>query len=171
MDWREQDGVHWLQAELPGATAAFSTRIGGVSQRPYDSLNVAVLTGDERDAVRENRRRLAHTLHRDPAGVVMGRQVHGAALREHSMRPEHRVYADAVRSPEEVDAHATTNPELTPLVMELAEVIPHVVLRELAEDGRVFDAAVAQQAVRNTQEAWLARRAEWTLAAWHARAR
>jgi polyphenol oxidase len=123
MDWREQDGVHWLQAELPGATAAFSTRIGGVSQRPYDSLNVAVLTGDERDAVRENRRRLAHTLDRDPARVVMGRQVHGAALREHSMRPEHRVYADAVRSSEEVDAHATTNPELTPLVM-VADCLP-----------------------------------------------
>jgi hypothetical protein len=44
--------------------------------------------------------------------------------------------------------------ELTPFAVELAEVIPHVVLRELAEDGRVFDAAVAQQAVRNTQEAW-----------------
>ena len=52
--------------------------------------------------------------------------------------------------------------ELTPFVMELAEVIPHVVLRELAEDGRVFDAAVAQKAVSNTQEAWSAASAHTT---------
>ncbi len=34
MEWREAGGVRWLEAELPGATAAFSTRIGGVSGRP-----------------------------------------------------------------------------------------------------------------------------------------
>ncbi len=44
--------------------------------------------------------------------------------------------------------------EITPLIMELAEVVPEVVVRELADDGRAYDAAIAQQAVRNTQEAW-----------------
>ena len=68
MEWREQDDVRWLEAELPGATAAFSTRVGGVSEAPYDALNVAIMTGDERDAVRENRRRLAAALGRDPEG-------------------------------------------------------------------------------------------------------
>ena len=123
MDWREQDGVRWLEADLPGATAAFSTRIGGVSAPPYEQLNVAVLTGDEREAIRENRRRLAGALDRAPDGVVMGRQVHGAELREHQMPQNPRVYADVVRSPEEVDAHTTTNPELTPLVM-VADCLP-----------------------------------------------
>jgi polyphenol oxidase len=123
MDWRERDGVRWLQAELPGATAAFSTRIGGVSAPPYEQLNVAVLTGDEREAVRENRRRLAGALGRDADGVVIGRQVHGAGLRAHRVRQNPRVYADAVRSPEEVDAHATSNPDLTPLVM-VADCLP-----------------------------------------------
>jgi YfiH family protein len=123
MEWRERDGVRWLEADLSGARAAFSTRIGGVSEAPYDELNVAVLTGDEREAVRENRRRLADALERDPAGVVMGRQVHGAELREHRTRQEPRVYADVVRSPEEVDAHATPNPELTPLVM-ISDCLP-----------------------------------------------
>ena len=83
MEWRERDGVRWLEAELPGARAAFSTRLGGVSEAPYDALNVAILTGDEPDRVRENRRRLAAALGRDPDGVVMGRQVHGAELRRH----------------------------------------------------------------------------------------
>src|SRR5437667_419790 len=99
MEWREQDGVRWLEAELPGATAAFSTRLGGTSSAPYDTLNVAVRTGDEPEQVRENRRRLADALHRDPDRVVMGRQVHGAKLRVHTEPQRPRVFADAERSP------------------------------------------------------------------------
>ena len=123
MDWREQDGVRWLEAELPGARAAFSTRIGGVSEAPYDALNVAIMTGDERERVRENRGRLAAALGRDPERVVMGRQVHGTELRTHEERPDPQVYADVVKSPDEVDAHSTGNPELTPLVM-VADCLP-----------------------------------------------
>ena len=123
MDWREQDGVRWLEAKLPGARAAFSTRIGGMSEAPYDALNVAIMTGDERDSVRENRARLAAALGRDPQGVVMGRQVHGAELKTHEERQEPRVYADVVKSPDEVDAHWTSKPDLTPLVM-VADCLP-----------------------------------------------
>jgi copper oxidase (laccase) domain-containing protein len=102
MEWRERDGVRWVEAELPGARAAFSTRIGGVSEGPYEALNVAILTGDERDRVRENRGKLASALGRDQDGVVMGRQVHGAELRDHRAPQEPCVYADVVKSPEEV---------------------------------------------------------------------
>jgi polyphenol oxidase len=123
MDWREEDGVRWLEAELDGARAAFSTRIGGVSERPYDALNVAILTGDDPEAVRANRRRLAAVLERDPEAVVMGRQVHGAELREHRTRQLPAVFADVLPSNERVDAHATSNPELTPLVM-VADCLP-----------------------------------------------
>ena len=123
MEWRERDGVRWLEAELPGARAAFSTRVGGASEGPYESLNVAVKTGDEPDRVRENRGRLATALDLDPAAVVMGRQVHGAELRWHDGRQEPRVYADAVRSPDEVDAHATAEPGLAALVM-VADCLP-----------------------------------------------
>jgi len=123
MEWRERNGVRWLEAELPGARAAFSTRIGGVSEAPYDALNVAILTGDEAEDVRANRRELAGALGRDPLGVVMGRQVHGSELRRHDHPQEPRVFADVVRSPDEVDAHATDSPELTPLVM-VADCLP-----------------------------------------------
>jgi len=123
MEWREDDGVRWLEADLPGARAAFSTRIGGISESPYDSLNVAIMTGDERESVAENRERLARALGRDPAGVVMGHQVHGTDLREHSGRQDPRAYADTVRSPDEVDAHATASDDLTPLVM-VADCLP-----------------------------------------------
>jgi YfiH family protein len=123
MEWRERDGVRWLEAELPGATAAFSTRLGGISEGPYEALNVAVRTGDEPDRVRENRGRLAQALGRPSTGVVMGRQVHGARLQSHDEPQQPRVYADAVPSPEEVDAHSTGNPDLTPLVM-VADCLP-----------------------------------------------
>jgi polyphenol oxidase len=123
MQWRERDGVRWLEADLPGARAAFSTRLGGVSQDPYESLNVAVKTGDQLDRVRENRHRLAAALGRSPEDVVMGRQVHGSELRWHERRQEPRVYADAVKSPIEVDAHATASAGLAPLVM-VADCLP-----------------------------------------------
>jgi hypothetical protein len=41
----------------------------------------------------------------------------------HEEPQEPRVYADAVRSPNEVDAHATADPALTPLVM-VADCLP-----------------------------------------------
>jgi YfiH family protein len=123
VEWREQEGVRWLYAELPGARAAFSTRIGGVSEPPYETLNVGVLTGDQPGHVGENRRRLADAVERDPEGVVMGRQVHGAKLARHDDPQEPRVYADVVKSPDEVDAQATSNPQLTPLVM-VADCLP-----------------------------------------------
>jgi len=123
VEWREHEGVRWLEAELPGARAAFSTRRGGVSEEPYEALNVAILTGDEVERVRENRRMLAGSIGRDDDGVVMGRQVHGASLRRHEGRQDPRVYADVVKSPDQVDAQATSNPDLTPLVM-VADCLP-----------------------------------------------
>ena len=123
MEWKEQDGVRWLEAELPGARAAFSTRVGGISGEPYESLNVAVKTGDEPRNVVENRLRLAAALGIAPENVVMGRQVHGADLLRHTTPQDPQVYATATRSPVEVDAHATDQPGLVPLVM-VADCLP-----------------------------------------------
>ena len=44
--------------------------------------------------------------------------------------------------------------ELAPLIMEVNEVIPQVVVRELTEEGKAYDSSLAQRAVRATQEAW-----------------
>ncbi|MDX6638247.1 MAG: purine-nucleoside/S-methyl-5-thioadenosine phosphorylase / adenosine deaminase, partial [Solirubrobacterales bacterium] len=62
MRWAEVDGVRSLEASLPGARAAFTTRLGGVSEGPFESLNLGLLTGDDRDAVAANRRRAAAAL-------------------------------------------------------------------------------------------------------------
>lgn len=44
--------------------------------------------------------------------------------------------------------------DLTPLVMKLNEVIPQVVVQELANQGKVTDSSAAGEAIRNIQEAW-----------------
>lgn len=123
MDWKREDGIRWLEAGLPGARAAFSTRGGGVSTPPYESLNVAVKTGDEPGRVADNRRRLAAALGLAPANVLMGHQVHGAELLWHGRPQSPPVFADVVPSPVDVDAHATDQPGLAPLVMT-ADCLP-----------------------------------------------
>lgn len=45
--------------------------------------------------------------------------------------------------------------DLTPLIMELSEVIPDVVARELTAEGKAIDPDVGSEAVRNTQKAWM----------------
>ena len=95
MEWREANGLRWLEAELPGARAVFSTRVGGVSEPPFDTLNLGLLTGDEPASVRENRLRLAAAVGIDPHGVLIGRQVHAAEIATHSERQD----ADAFANP------------------------------------------------------------------------
>ena len=41
---------------LPGAHVTFTTRQGGVSVGPYESLNLGILTADDPEHVTENRR-------------------------------------------------------------------------------------------------------------------
>ena len=62
-------------------TAVFSTRIGGVSEAPFDTLNLGRLTDDQPDRVDENRRRLCAESGADPDLLRYGRQLHGALVR------------------------------------------------------------------------------------------
>jgi len=116
--------------ELPGARASFSTRAGGVSEGPYASLNLGILTDDEPTRVGENRRRLARAADLEPQAVAMGWQVHGTEIREWE-RP-----GSAFASPGEdlprVDGHVTDRARLGLLVL-VADCFPVA----LAGNGRV----------------------------------
>ncbi|MEX2212050.1 MAG: polyphenol oxidase family protein [Gaiellaceae bacterium] len=59
---------------------AFSTRAGGVSEGPYESLNLGLLTDDEPDRVEENRRRLCAEVGADPERLALNLQVHGTVV-------------------------------------------------------------------------------------------
>lgn len=45
--------------------------------------------------------------------------------------------------------------DLTPLIMELSEVIPDVVARELASEDKAIDPSVGREALGNTRKAWM----------------
>jgi YfiH family protein len=122
MDWQEQDGLRWLRARLPGATAAFSTRVGGAGSGPFESLNLGLLTGDRVAIVRRNRARLATALGRDGAGMLIGHQVHEATVIARDRAPDPNPYEQEA-TPPRADGQATANPALTPLV-QVADCLP-----------------------------------------------
>src|SRR5690242_16654972 len=80
------EGEH-VAAALPGARALFSTRRGGVSAAPFDSLNVGGMTDDDPDAVGENRARLAAATGCPREHVLYGHQVHGSTVRRATQPP------------------------------------------------------------------------------------
>jgi len=59
----------------------FSTRKGGVSPAPCDSLNLGLNTDDAVDRVRQNRRRFFTAVQQDEDGTVIPVQVHGDRVR------------------------------------------------------------------------------------------
>lgn len=80
---RGTDAVPWIEsavlASAPGARHAFSTRKGGESGGPWESLNLGYATGDDRETVERNRLRLWDTVGL-PEPPFVPRQVHGNAV-------------------------------------------------------------------------------------------
>jgi polyphenol oxidase len=103
---------------LPQATVLFSTRQGGVSEGPYESLNLGILTADDPARVTENRRRAAAQAGVDSERVAMGWQVHGTDLKEWTGPPPDRAYAQpGDKDLEKVDGHLTRGPDIGLLVL------------------------------------------------------
>jgi polyphenol oxidase len=76
-----------ITAELPGARVLFSSRRGGVSEGPFASLNLGLLTDDPPENVAENRRRLGEHVGYPWTRFCYGRQVHGARVRRATEPP------------------------------------------------------------------------------------
>ena len=64
--------------EACGVRIAFTERSGGVSEPPYDSLNLGLHVDDNPESVRENRRRVCEAFDIDPSRLIVPNQVHGA---------------------------------------------------------------------------------------------
>ncbi len=85
MDWVTQSGmklgvVPVLAAVAPMLRIWFTSRQGGVSPAPFESLNLGEGTGDIRGNVRDNRRRLLSALGIPASRVVRAGQVHGSRI-------------------------------------------------------------------------------------------
>jgi YfiH family protein len=94
---------------------AFSTRKGGVSEGPYESLNLGILTDDDRGRVERNRELLADAAGGEFASVAMGWQVHGTDVKEWDEAP--------VGDLDKVDGHITARDDLALLVL-VADCLP-----------------------------------------------
>jgi len=70
-----------LRWDAPGPyEVLFTTRRGGVSEGPFESLNLGKAVGDEPDRVDENRRRICAEAEADPERVALNRQRHSATV-------------------------------------------------------------------------------------------
>lgn len=81
---REENGVVFLEVqpftETGIARGVISTRKGGVSQGPFQSLNLSADVGDDPEAVKENRRRYVEAAGLNEVIHMQPRQVHGAQV-------------------------------------------------------------------------------------------
>ncbi|MGA2572180.1 MAG: peptidoglycan editing factor PgeF [Terracidiphilus sp.] len=127
---RAANGVEWLSVPgwgaLPWLWSGFSTRRGGVS-RAYctedapGELNLGFTAADDRQAVIENRRRLAEAITGDPGTPIV-------PLRQfHSNHIVQAAAADALRErPHRADGQMTDEPGLL-LAIQTADCIPVLV--------------------------------------------
>ena len=67
--------------EKAGFPNGFSTRVGGVSPPPWDSLNLGASCGDQPERVAENFRRFCGAVGTDADALVKNHQVHGDLVR------------------------------------------------------------------------------------------
>lgn len=85
MTVREEKGVTYLTypalAAVPGIVHGFSTRLGGVSEGIYGTMNLSFTRGDEDATVRENYRRLAAAVGFSPEDIVTSDQTHTTNVR------------------------------------------------------------------------------------------
>ena len=92
------------------------TRLGGASRPPFSSLNLSLSVPDEKESVRENRRRFYSAFNVDPGQAVRTVQVHGAHVAAVGR-------GDVNQLQPATDGLVTAEPDL-PLVMAFADCTP-----------------------------------------------
>jgi polyphenol oxidase len=75
--------ITWDQ---PGYVVGFTTRVGGVSEGVYESLNLTARTGDDAERVEENRRRACAQVDLPYEQLSFNRQVHATTVNRAGVR-------------------------------------------------------------------------------------
>jgi len=122
----EAGGLRFYQAWNLQATElarhGFSTRGGGVSEPPFDTLNLGLGTDDEPERVIENRRRFGTALGLDAERIAVPQQVHSATVRRVGASDAGSGALDFGTSIPETDALITNVPGLT-LALHFADCV------------------------------------------------
>jgi hypothetical protein len=127
---REERGelVAYRFERLPATVDVLvSTRHGGVSPSPHDSLNVGLWTADESERVIENRRRLLTGFDLPFERSVWCRQVHSDGVVVIGEADAGRGSVDESSVVPDADAMVTATPGL-PLCVKVADCVPVVVV-------------------------------------------
>mgnify|MGYP003370568890 FL=1 len=86
LEEREKDGVLFLTYPLLEQTKmvrhGFSTRVGGVSEGMFGTMNLSFTRGDDEAAVQENFRRIGNAIGVKPEQMVLSKQTHTTNVRE-----------------------------------------------------------------------------------------
>jgi hypothetical protein len=85
MEWITRAGLTLgtfpaLKAIAPGLEVFVTTRSGGASRPPFDSLNLGGTLGDRQDNIRRNRKLLLDTLDIAPRSLARTGQIHGTEI-------------------------------------------------------------------------------------------
>ena len=107
--------IPWL---VDGYEVVFTTRRGGVSEGPYQSLNLGRKSGDGVERVDENRRIACKAIGADVAKLALNFQVHSALVRR----------AEAASRGEQADGLWTDEPGL-PILALSADCLPLALAR------------------------------------------
>jgi len=106
---------------------AFTTRLGGVSQGSFRSLNLGTHVGDQREAVLENRAAICAALGFGLDEMVAGQQVHGKRVHVVTWEDRGRGAADLETAIPETDALITNVPGIL-LSSYYADCVPVMLL-------------------------------------------
>ena len=126
--WRldsDADPPLWRRApptDAPELQLAFTTRRGGVSEPPYDTLNVGRSTADRSEAVAENRGRVLTALGFGTDRLVSLGQVHGARVAQ-VVRPGLERDCDAAVTRTRGLALAVTGADCLPILVVAGEAV------------------------------------------------
>jgi YfiH family protein len=111
--------IHW---QADGYEVVFTTRLGGVSEGPYASLNLGRKTGDDVERVDENRRIACESIDADVEKLALNYQVHSNRV----------VRAAAGARGEHADGLWTDEPGL-PIMAISADCLPILLARTNGE--------------------------------------
>lgn len=123
----EKNGVQFYTVPAFSKTAlvkhGFSTRIGGISQEPFQTLNLGFHTGDDWETVKENRRLFTASIGIPLENVVAANQVHGEKIYVADLSDRGKGALEQETVIKETDALITKEPNVA-LIAFYADCVP-----------------------------------------------
>ena len=115
-----KNGVVYITSPNIKTVHAFTTRLGGVSNGIYESLNLAQRAGDDFESVKENYSRLALALGISTDDLVCSTQVHGTFIRVATNEDRGKLFKP---NPHQADGIITQTPGVA-LMVFTADCVP-----------------------------------------------